>query len=48
MDSLSDEMLIEAYISAIQLHLSPDFIALLEMELISRHLEEVVKSFSDH
>lgn len=40
MDSLTDEMLIEAYFVARQLHLSPDFIALLEKELKIRNLDQ--------
>lgn len=42
MNSLSDGMLIEAYVTAKRLNLSFDFILLLEAELVSRNLVEAV------
>lgn len=42
MEQLSDELLIESYIKAIQLALSPDFIALLEAEIKKRGLENLM------
>lgn len=43
MDSLSDEVLIEAYIVAKQNHLSQDFIAVFEAELKMRNLDGVIE-----
>lgn len=38
MDMLSDELLVDAYHSAIQFNLDPDFIKLLTVEMIRRQI----------
>ncbi|WP_391206926.1 sporulation histidine kinase inhibitor Sda [Psychrobacillus sp. L4] len=38
MSKMSDELLIESYVTAIELNLSPDFITLLEDEIHRRSL----------
>jgi len=44
MNDLSDDLLIEAYHKAIELHLNPDFISLIEKEIIKRNLLSIVKT----
>ncbi|MEI5905761.1 sporulation histidine kinase inhibitor Sda [Bacillus spongiae] len=43
MRKLSDELLVQSYYKAIELHLSPDFISLIEKELQRRGLYQVMK-----
>ncbi|MUV39562.1 Sporulation inhibitor sda [Lentibacillus sp. JNUCC-1] len=38
MKNLSDDLLIESYFKARELHLSPDFVALIEKEIEKRQL----------
>jgi len=42
MESLSDELLLESYYTANELHLNPDFIALIEKELHKRRLSHKI------
>ncbi len=44
MENLSDELLIESYYRAKELHLSQDFIALIEEELNRRSLNEQISN----
>lgn len=39
MSKMSDELLIESYLTAIELKLCPDFLALLENEILRRSLK---------
>ncbi|WP_069716308.1 sporulation histidine kinase inhibitor Sda [Bacillus solimangrovi] len=43
MYKLSDDLLIESYMKAIELKLSPEFIHLIEQELVLRHLTDKIK-----
>lgn len=46
MEHISDELLIESYYEAKKLHLSPDFICLLEKELDKRNLSPQITHHS--
>ena len=43
MDKMTDELLIECYFLAIELHLQPEFITLLETEIRRRSLSNEIK-----
>ncbi|WLR53274.1 sporulation histidine kinase inhibitor Sda [Bacillus tianshenii] len=43
MQKLSDDLLIESYLKAIELRLSPEFILLIEQEIEQRSLTNKVK-----
>jgi len=46
MEKLSDELLIESYFKARNLHLSTDFIILIEKEIKRRSLDNMIKQLS--
>ncbi|API90604.1 MULTISPECIES: sporulation histidine kinase inhibitor Sda [Bacillota] len=43
MEHLSDELLLESYITANELNLSPDFLSLIEEEIHRRQLSHKIK-----
>lgn len=48
MKNLSDELLLESYIKARQLNLSPDFLMLIKKEIDKRRLTNKVKQLLEH
>ncbi|GGE43322.1 sporulation inhibitor sda [Pullulanibacillus camelliae] len=46
MEKLSDDLLIESYFKARELHLSPDFIILIEKEIKKRSLDNIIEQLS--
>lgn len=45
MERLSDELLLESYVKANELKLSPDFVSIIEEEIRRRNLGDKIQSY---